>query len=297
MVGMRILEANRLLKSKGMDVLMSVLFQQLDPDNVDCVDPNTLEVLTPLIDTLLGKAYFRMEVEGMDSVPNGKALIVGNHNSGITFLEPIALGAHWYRKRGFDELLQWLVHDAMLAMPGIRTMLIRTGCVRASHSNADDILKRNRKAVVFPGGNLEAFRPYRKRNQIVFGGHKGFLRLALRNQVPIVPMVIVGGHESFYILHDGQALARLLRLNKLIRSETCPIFLGLPWLVGFGPIFHLHLPTKSQIRFLEPIELNGYGPQDQNNAEVIEELYTRVTESMQSAMTDISSRRRWPIIG
>jgi 1-acyl-sn-glycerol-3-phosphate acyltransferase len=286
----------RLLKSETVDILLSVLFQEMDPDSVDGIDVRMLEKFSPLFD-LVSRTYLRMEVEGMDSVPDGKALLVGNHNAGITFIEPMGLGARWYLERGTKDLIQWLVHDAMLAMPGLRTFLVRTGCVRASHQTADEIFERGRKVAVFPGGNLEAFRPYRNRHQIVFGGRKGFLRLALRNQVPIVPFVIVGGHESFYILHDGRQLARWLHLKQLLRSDTCPIFFGLPWGVGVGPIFHLHLPTKSQVRFLDPIELNGFGPADQDNEEVLTHLYDRVTRSMTAAMQAIGAKRRYPVIG
>jgi 1-acyl-sn-glycerol-3-phosphate acyltransferase len=286
----------RLLKSETVDILLSVLLQEMDPDNVDGVDIRLLQKFSPLFDAA-ARFYLRMEVEGMDGVPAGKALLVGNHNAGITFIEPMGLGARWYIERGTDDLIQWLVHDAMLAMPGLRTFLVRTGCVRASHANADEVLERGRKVAVFPGGNLEAFRPYRKRHQVVFGGRKGFIRLALRNQVPIVPFVIVGGHESFVILHDGRELARRLHLKQLVRSDTCPLFLGLPWGVGLGPIFHLHLPTKSQVRFLDPIDISGYGPEDQDDSELLDELYRRVTDSMQAAMQDIGTGRRFPVLG
>ncbi len=287
---------DRLLKSETLDILMSVLFQEMDPDSVDGIDVRLLEKFSPLFDAA-ARAYLRMDVEGMDGVPDGKALLVGNHNAGITFIEPMGLGARWYLERGTKDLIQWLVHDAMLAMPGLRSFLVRTGCVRASHRTADEVLERGRKVAVFPGGNLEAFRTYHDRHRIRFGGRKGFLRLALRNQVPIVPFVIVGGHESFFILHDGQELAKLFRLKQLLRSDTCPIFLGLPWGVGFGPIFHLHLPTKSTVRFLPPIELNGYGPADQDNEEVLSELYDQVTGSMQRAMQEIAAERRFPVLG
>lgn len=286
----------RLLKSESIDILMSVLFQEMDPDSVDGIDVRMLQKFSPAFDAM-ARTYLRMEIEGMDDVPAGRALLVGNHNAGITFIEPMGMGARWFMERGSSDLIQWLVHDAMLAMPGLRTFLVRTGCVRASHQTADDVLERGRKVAVFPGGNLEAFRPYKNRHNIVFGGRKGFIRLALRNKVPIVPFVIVGGHESFYILHDGRKLAKLFRLKKILRSDTCPIFFGLPWGLGVGPIFHLHLPTKSQVRFLPTIELNGYGPEDQDDPEVLQDLYDRVTGSMQAAMQDIAATRRFPVLG
>lgn len=272
------------------------LFSKVDPDRVDLFEPELVRLLARTLDRL-ARLYFRMEVEGMENVPHERCLIVGNHNAGITYLEPIGIGARWYLERGLNETLHFLVHDAMVAMPGLKQFLIRTGCVRASHKTADQLLAQGKKVVVFPGGNLDAFRPYKDRYKIVFGGKKGFIRLALRHGVPIVPMVVAGGHESFFVLHDGQRLARLLGLKKLLRSETCAVFLGLPWGLGVGPIFHLPLPAKSTVRFLPPIPLDAYRQEDAEDSRVLEEIYEKVTQRMQQAMDEIAARRKWPVFG
>ena len=74
--------------------------------------------------------------------------------------------------------------------------MLRTGTLRASHESARKAFSRGRKVQVFPGGNLEAFRSYKERNRIVFGNRRGFVKLAIREQVPIIPAVFVGGHEG-----------------------------------------------------------------------------------------------------
>ena len=286
----------QLLSLEALKTISSAMLSSADPDQVEGIDTEFILLLAPLIDTL-NRLYFRMEIEGMDDVPKGPGLIVGNHNAGITFLEPIGLGARWYLEKGLNDPIHFLVHDAMVALPLLRTFLIRTGCVRASHQTANKLLQAGKKVVVFPGGNLEAFRPYKQRYRITFGGKKGFIRLALREGVPIIPMVLVGGHETFFVLHNGEPVAKLLRLKKLLRSETCPLFLGLPWGFGFGPIFHLPLPAKSQVRFLDPIELNGFGPKDVKNEEALEEIYQMVTGRMQQAVDELASRRKFPVLG
>ncbi len=167
----------------------------------------------------------------------------------------------------------------------------------ATHDGRGIAAVSGKKVFVFPGGNLEAFRPYRDRYKITFGGKKGFIRLALRERVPIIPVVLVGGHETFFVLHNGEALAKLLRLKKLVRSETCALFLGLPWGLGFGPIFHLPLPAKSQVRFLKPISLKKYSPKDIKNEKAVDEIYEKVTSSMQAAVDELSAKRKFPIIG
>jgi len=286
----------QLLSLDSIKTVTSAMLSSADPDQVEGIDPEFIQLLAPLVDTL-ARLYFRMDIEGMENVTKGPALVVGNHNAGITFLEPIGLGARWYLEKGLNDTLHFLVHDAMVALPLLRTFLIRTGCVRASHETANKLLQRGKKVVVFPGGNLEAFRPYKNRYKITFGGKKGFIRLALREQVPIVPVVLVGGHETFFVLHDGARIAELLKLKKLVRSETCALFLGLPWGLGFGPIFHMPLPAKSQVRFLESVSLNGYGPDDIGNEKALKEIYDTVTGRMQAAVDEISAARKLPVLG
>ncbi len=286
----------QLMNLEAIKTFSAAMLSGADPDDVDGLDPEFIQIIAPLVDSL-NRMYFRMEIEGMDSVPKGPALVVGNHNAGITFLEPIGISARWYLEKGYSDTLHYLVHDAMLAMPMLRTMLIRMGAVRASHGNANKLLALGKKVVVFPGGNLEAFRPYRDRYRVNFGGKKGFIRLALRERVPIIPVVLVGGHESFFVLHDGARLAKLLHMKKLVRAETFPLFLGLPWGIAMGPLFHLPLPAKSQVRFLDPIPLDQYTATDVNNEQALDEIYQRVITTMQEAVTELAAKRKYPIIG
>jgi len=285
-----------LLSMDGMATLRSALFSQADPDDIGSIDMEMISLIAPLFDSF-AKIYFRMEIEGMEKVPKGPALIVGNHNAGITFMEPFGVCAKWYLERGLDDPLYFLAHDTMVTLPLLSNFLIRGGCVRASQENATKLLAHGNKVMVFPGGNLEAFRPFWKRHQITFGGKKGFIKLALRQQVPIVPNLYVGGHETFFVIWDGQILSKLLGLRKLLRSETCPIFFGLPWGLGVGPIFHIPLPVKSKVRFLDPISLDEYSPQDANNPEALEEIYQKVTTVMQKGMAELASSRKYPILG
>ena len=70
------------------------------------------------------------------------------------------------------------------------------------------------------------------------GGRKGFLRLALEKDVPIVPMVTLGGQETALFLSRGEGLARLLRLDKSLRLKSLPIMLSLPFGLQIGPLPH-----------------------------------------------------------
>ena len=89
-----------------------------------------------------------------------------------------------------------------------------------------------------------------------FDGRKGFLRLALEHDVPIVPVVSVGGQETALFLTRGEGLARLLRLDRMFRLKVLPISLALPWVLNVGDMLgHVPLPAKITIDVLEPIDL------------------------------------------
>ena len=80
--------------------------------------------------------------------------------------------------------------------------------------------------LVYPGGDYEVHRPSWEAGKVDFGGRKGFIKLALEEDVPIVPIVSAGGQETALFLSRGERLAKLLRLDKLFRLKVLPISLG-----------------------------------------------------------------------
>jgi 1-acyl-sn-glycerol-3-phosphate acyltransferase len=279
-----------------MTALLKAFLIPSDPDDFEGRDPETLRALVPVIDKL-ARLYYRLEVEGLDKLPPGKGLVTINHNAGITFAEMVGFGARFVIERGVEDALHGLGHDAILSVPLLKNFLIKGGALRATHHHGDMILEAGRKILVAPGGNLEAFRPFSRRHEIDFGGHQGFIRLALRHQAPICPVVFIGGHETFAVLHDGRNLVKALGLHKLLRLDTFPIFLGLPWGLGVGPLFHLPLPSKCKCRVIDPIYLDDYEPEDEHNPKIVDDIYKRVTGAMQDTLTQMAKARKWPVIG
>lgn len=280
---------SQLLKSAAQAALPA------DVDSLDGFDSDLVEVLAPMLRRVLG-GYFRATVAGVERIPAGPAMIVGNHNGGVTFLEPFLFGTEFYEQRGMGERLYFLGHDAIVRMPGLGQVLARGGAVRASPANGHKILDAGHKLVVYPGGNREAFRPFADRNRIDFCGHRGFAALALARDVPIVPMLSAGGHETFFVLKRGERLARLLQLDKLVRSKVCPIAIALPWGLSVGPIFHLPLPAKCSVELGEPIKpseaVGALAPERRVDA-----LYALVVGRLQAMMDAAAARRKLPVIG
>ena len=118
------------------------------------------------------------------------------------------------------------------------------------------MLGRGHSVLVYPGGDVDTHRPWTARHEIRFDGRKGFLRLAKEAGVPIVPVVSVGGQDTFLPLTDGRAAARFLRLDKLARLKVLPVSLALPWGLNVGDFLgHIPLPAKIRMELMEPIDV------------------------------------------
>jgi 1-acyl-sn-glycerol-3-phosphate acyltransferase len=260
----------------------------IDRDDPAAVDPHLVERLAAPV-RRWGELYHRLEVDGLEHLPEGRALVVGNHDSGTVFVEALCAGARVVQE---GHELTGLAHDMVIDAPVLGRLLARIGAVRAGHDSAARAFAAGRKVVVFPGGNLEAFRSWRDRNRVVFGGRTGFVRLALRHGVDIVPWVFHGGSRSFVILSDGRRVARTLGADRWLRSDTWPLMLGLPWGVAFGPWPHLPLPVKVRCRFLPPVSVASYGPEAADDGSVVQALYDEVTARMQQGLDDLVAERR-----
>jgi 1-acyl-sn-glycerol-3-phosphate acyltransferase len=239
------------------------------------------------------RRYFDTTVEGAEHVPaDGPALLVGNHSAGLMPMDALFAIDAIQEIHGDERLVHPLIHDFAYTAPSVAKHARRLGILRANHKNARAAFDDGRIVLVYPGGDQDAFRPFSERYRIVLAGRKGFVRLALKAGVPIVPLVSVGLHESFVVLTRGDKLAERLGLKQLLRTEVLPIGLGFPW--GLFPAFFpfLPAPTSIDMRFLEPILLEGQ-PDDQ---EAIEHGYSRVETAMQTAMDDLSADRI-PLLG
>ena len=225
-----------------------------DPDSLTARDPRAISALLPVV-RVLNERYLRLRRDGLERVPRTPALFVSNHNGGISGPDlACTLGTLW-DVLGVDAPLYALAHDfAMRQLTPFGRLLQKVGAVRACPENALRVLGAGGQALVYPGGDIEAYRHSRERDRIVFGPRTGFVRVAQKAGVPIVPIVAHGAHRSAYIFHDGTGLARMLRLQRWGRLERFPLALALPWGVAVGPWApYLPLPFQVRLRVLAPI--------------------------------------------
>jgi len=231
--------------------------------------------------------YHGASVEGLEHVPAGRALLVGNHSGGVMSPDMFALMLAWWRHFGADEPAYGLAHDLPFLIPGFGTLMSKAGAVKASQANAMELLRRDAKVLVYPGGDIDAYRPWSRRNEIVFGDRVGFIRLALRTGAPIVPVVAAGSHDALRILTDGRGIARMLGLKRCARVEVFPISLCLPWGIAFGPHFYWPIPVRIRIRVLPAMSWPSLGPDDAENDVIVRRCRDEVLERMQSALDEL----------
>jgi 1-acyl-sn-glycerol-3-phosphate acyltransferase len=261
--------------------------------DLDDRDPDYIRDNLPL-SWLAATIWYRSEVRNLANVPEeGPVLLVGNHSGGNVAPEVITIPLAFSTYFGVERHFYQLAHNLVLASP-VGPYLKRWGTMAASHTHAEAALKSGAAVLVFPGGDWEVHRPSWERNKVDFGGRKGFIKLALSENVPIVPVVTVGGQETALFLSRGAWLAKLTRADRYLRLKVIPISISLPWIINVGDLLgHIPLPAKITSEVLAPIDVREqFGPEPD-----LDEVYEHVIRVMQEALTSLASERRFPVIG
>ncbi len=246
-------------------------------------DPEFIERNLGLLETF--SSYFNPEVR--DRLPDkGPFLIVGNHNGGATPPDMPILMTEWWKQRGVDEPVYGLFHSFFFNLPGVGPTMRKAGGIEADPESAERVLRAGGSVVVFPGGDHDVFRPWTERHHIDFAGRTGWIRLALRTGVPIVPAVSCGAHNSVVVLSRGDRLVRWMPHLRLMRVKVMPVMLGLPWGISFG-LPTIPLPTTTTVDVGAPINLaERYGPDPD-----VEQIYDDLTSEMQRTMDALVAER------
>ena len=281
------------LGSRVVQAVSSIARSRIPKADLDERDPDYIRETLPGL-WMLASYYFRADVRGLDRIPaEGPALLVGNHSGGNltpdTHVFTLAFTTYFGVERRFFQL----AHNLVLAMPGLGS-LRKYGTVAASPQNAEKALETGAALLVYPGGDYEVHRPTWDSSKVDFDGRQGFIRLALRKNVPIVPVVAIGGQETALFLSRGERLARLFGLDRLLRLKVLPISLAIPWGLNIGDMLgHFPLPAKITIQVLDPIDIK----EEFGSSPDLDEVYDEIVGRMQATLTALSEERRLPVIG
>ena len=261
-------------------------------NDLDDWDPDYIRRVLPLMRRLVN-TYFRGEVRGLENIPeDGPVLLVGNHSGGTLIADTFVFACAFYEHFGPDRRFHQLAHDVAARLPGLG--IRQWGTVAANHDNARKAFDLGAPVLVYPGGDHESFRPSWETDRIDFGGRKGFIKLALEQNVPIVPVVAIGGQETALFLGQGRKISRALRLENITRIKVFPVQLAPPFGVTLLDLpLRVPLPAKITVEVLPPVDLTErFGTEPEP-----EEIYDEVTGDMQDALTGLSDERTVPVLG
>lgn len=267
------------------------MLRRYDIDSLENRDPRVIDRLVRWVRRPLF-SYFRAEVRGVERVPPGAALYVGNHSSGMLVFDSFIFGAAVYEAHGIDAVPYGLGHEVAIQLPLVHQLIVPLGAVRASHENARRLFARGRKVIVYPGGDLDAMRRFRDRDRIMFGGRRGYMRLALREGVPVVPVIAAGSQETLVILDRRNWLAPL-GLDRLLRVKVWPTTLSLPWGLTPGvPPVYIPYPARILVEILPTVRFDRTGPDAADDEAYVGACAERLERTMQQALTRLARERR-----
>ncbi len=236
------------------------------------------------------KVYNRHETNVAAPIPDEPVLFVANHGFGGVFDLNVVAFSLAHTETADQRPVIALTHQVAWQI-GVGRFLEPFGARIGNRATALQAFDEGKHVLVFPGGDLDAFKSWSDRNTVMFAGRTGFARLAIEADVPIVPVVTSGAGESVVVLDDGEWLARATGAHQRFRLHRLPITLSLPWginpgLVGLLP--YLPLPTKLRTTILPAMRPDT----DESPEEFADRVHTRM-----QAELDRQTRHRTPILG
>ena len=242
------------------------------------------DLVEPLLDFYY-RHWFRVETEGIEHVPaEGGALLASNHSGALPPDAPMImqalrhehpaarpvymLGEHWFK-----------------GYPGVGMLANKIGLVAAHPANAQRLLgDEGRLVLVFPEGQKGSRKLYWQRYRLRRFGRGGFVRTAMQAGAPIVPVAVMGAEEAMPIFAHVPLLQRLTGLIYFPVNHAFPHF-------GLAAAM-MYLPAKFRIRFLEPVDLSGYGPDDAADLALVQEIAERIRGRIQAELEAMVGARR-----
>jgi 1-acyl-sn-glycerol-3-phosphate acyltransferase len=205
----------------------------------------------------------RATVVGIDRIPAGRALLVMNHAFGWDAMVPMAgiRAATGRRVWALGEHLWW-------KLPLLRRAAAAVGTVDGTPANVDRLLAADELVMVLPGGMREAMKPIELRYRLLWGDRHGFVRAALRNGAPLVPVAGFGADEVFDLVGDAYARGR----RWLGRDFPIP-----------RPAWGLPFPHRRPLRYVvgEPVLPRAFP------GETEEETVRRVRREIRGALEEL----------
>ena len=227
--------------------------------------------------------WFRTEWEGLEKIPEaGGALLVANHAGAIPSDAPVIM--HGIEKE-LGRPVYGMADYFFRTVPVVGTLWARAGGVSARPANAYRLLKeQDQLALVFPEGTKGPSKSYTDRYQLRRFGRGGFVEIAMRAGVPVIPIAVVGSEEAMPIV---------FRLPTLARALGVPYFPVTANLLAMGPLgVVVPFPAKFKLRVLDPVHFGVPPDRDRYSKSRIMEESEQIRTQLQEAVYDMLRDRR-----
>ncbi len=231
--------------------------------------------------------WFRVEWEGLDKIPaEGGALLVANHAAAVPSDAPVIM--HGIETE-LERRVYGLADEMFKKMPVVGTLWSRAGGVLAHPDNAYRLLREQHELVlVFPEGAKGPGKTFGERYQLRRFGRGGFVEIAMRAGVPVIPIAVVGAEESMPTIANIAPLAKALGLPYAPLTANMLAF-G-PWLGPLGSL--LHFPAKFKLRVLDPIHFDVAPDQPRYSRSKIMDESEDIRQRIQETLYDMLRERR-----
>ena len=233
----------------------------------------------------LYRSWHRVEWDGLDKIPaEGGALLVSNHAGAIP---PDAACIMHGIETELCRPVYGMADEMFKRLPVVGTMWSRVGGVLAHPDNAYRLLREQQElALVFPEGTKGTGKTYGERYQLRRFGRGGFVQIAMRAGVPIIPIAVVGAEEAMPIVWKSSTLARVLGLPYVPLTANMLAFAPL------GPLgAALTFPSKIKIRVLDPVTFDVEPDQPRYSRSLIMDESERIRQQIQEALFDMLRQR------
>jgi 1-acyl-sn-glycerol-3-phosphate acyltransferase len=238
--------------------------------------------------------WFRMEIDGWENIPDPPALLVGIHSGAPFVWDAWTVGIQWWRRFGQDRPLHGTAHDALMAIPLIGRYFRSMGVLPAAPDAIATALAEGRDVALWPGGEVDSLRPWAERDRANLAGRKGFVKMAIRAGVPIVPIATVGGADAMPVLIRGDRLSKVLQLDRMLRLKVFPLAVSLPWGIAPAALPQLPLPAKIRTRFMPAVEVDHDLARAEDD-DYVDGKYQEVQDAIQRGMDALARKRALPL--
>jgi 1-acyl-sn-glycerol-3-phosphate acyltransferase len=266
-------------------------------DHLNLFDPKKAKKVAEAV-LPIAELYHRVKWLGLENIPDEVFLGVGNH-TGMHFMPESVLWVGKYQVEDRAVPMVTLIHHMAHRLANlVKFPVNELGLLEAKRENALEALQAGFAVTVYPGGDRDVARSFSDRNKIDFFDHLGYVKMALKAQVPILPIVGCGGGEAAFVINSGEKIAEWTGLKRFAKIHTWPLYWSFPFgfHLGHFPHFELPLPTQMTMSILEPYSINEYSPEDAENPEIVKHINDDLLRIMQKEL-DKLSKGRIPILG